>query len=192
VGKFRKQHLLVALFIIGLLFLVVLMFHMRTDTSSGNASKGGNFGFQPDLKLAPLPSLPPQRAAPMPQASPTGTPAPPDLQAVAAGATIARPRASAGPNLLSLRKFSAATLKELVGVVDTDKLLLVHPPASDSPEARAKAISDIQQATAFCAAAHDCAVVLDVSGKTLNGTPLVISAVETFDLTEEVTQQLGP
>ena len=72
-----------------------------------------------------------------------------------------------------------------------DKLLLVHPPVSGSPEARANAINDIQRATALCATAHDCVVVLDISGKSRKGIPLVMSAAETFDLTEEVMQQLG-
>jgi hypothetical protein len=76
-------------------------------------------------------------------------------------------------------------------MVDMNKLLSIHSPASDSPEARTNAINNIRQAIALCAAAHDCAVVLDLSGKSENGIPFVISAAETLDLTDEVIRQLG-
>lgn len=70
------------------------------------------------------------------------------------------------------------------------KLLLAYPPTSESPEARANAITEIQRATESCAIANDCVVILDVSGRSLNDVPLVISFAEGFDLTEEVIQRL--
>ena len=104
---------------------------------------------------------------------------------------VAASTASAGPNLLYLRKLRLPTPQfEAIGVVDMDRLLAVRLPASDSPEARADVIRDIQRATAFCAAAHDCVVVLDFANDCQNGFPIVLSAVGRLDLTEEVVQQL--
>jgi thiamine monophosphate kinase len=90
--------------------------------------------------------------------------------------------------VLYLRRFSpAAERSEAIGVVD----MAVHPPTNESQEARATAVGDIQRATALRAAVHDCVVVLDYSGDSQSGVAVVLSAVETFDLTEEVVEQLG-
>jgi hypothetical protein len=94
--------------------------------------------------------------------------------------------------LFYLRRFSAGTVpSEAIGVVDMDRLLAVHPPTADTQEARANAVGDIQRATALCVAVHDCVVVLDYSGDSQSGVAVVLSAIETFDLTEEVVEQLG-
>jgi hypothetical protein len=77
-----------------------------------------------------------------------------------------------------------------IGVVDLDKLLLARPPENEWPEARTDAIAEIQRATVSSAIAHDCAVVLDVSGNSRNGVPVVLFAAETLDLTGEVIQRL--
>jgi hypothetical protein len=149
-GKRHKRILFFTLFIVALLLLVVVMFHTRKDEFRDTASRGGRFGFRSDLDVAPLPSLPPQKSAPMRQTGVTGTPATAEIEPLPVQPTIAQPATSAGPNPLSLRKFSPAKwLPESIAVVDMDKLLLAHPPASDSPEARADAINDIQRQQRF-------------------------------------------
>src|SRR5207248_11227218 len=103
----------------------------------------------------------------------------------------AQPTLSAKPTCLYLVRiplFKAPP--EAIGVVDTDQVFAAHPPTSDSPEARANAISEIQRASVVCARAYECGVVLDISGNSTEGYPFVLSAVETLDLTYEVIQQL--
>ncbi len=96
------------------------------------------------------------------------------------------------PNSLAIRTFCPAPVNfNTLAVVDVDRLFAAFPPGSDSTEARAKVLADIQRAVAICASAHDFALVLDRAGNSLNGVPTVLSATDRFDLTDEVAQQLA-
>ena len=96
------------------------------------------------------------------------------------------------PNSLAIRTFSPAPIDfKTLAVVDVERLLIVYPPGSDSKEARAQVVADIQRAIAICASAHDFALVFDRAGESLNGVPTVLSAAGAFDLTDEVAQQLA-
>ncbi len=189
VHKNRERILFLILFATVVLCFVWVrfIFHKRTDEPGGTVLTGENFDLQVGrLNWEPLPSLPPQRPWPS-QLVAGNTPVTSPAQSIAVQSTP-----TAAQNLLYLRRFPlTGAQSEAIGVVDVGRLLAVHPPASDSQEARANAISDIQRATAWRAAAHDCVVVLDSSGNSQSGWPVVLSAVETFDLTEEVMQQLA-
>lgn len=152
----------------------------------------GNLGMAEDaINWGKLPSLPPQKPPMSPTSSPVVvTEATPETQSLVAQAT---PALTARPTVLYLHKVPFFRgPPEAIGFVDTDRLLAAHPPASDSSEARASAINDIQRATASCAVLHECAVVVDSSGKSVNGAPFLLSTVETLDLTDEVLQRLAP
>ena len=96
------------------------------------------------------------------------------------------------PNSLAIRTFSPAPIGfKTLAVVDVHRLLIAYPPGSDSKEARAEVLADIQRAIAICASAHDVVLVLDRAGKSLNGVPTVLSAADPFDLTDEIAQQLA-
>jgi hypothetical protein len=115
-----------------------------------------------------LPSLPPQKPLVLPSPSIAAT-----TETAATSATqpiAAQPTLSAKPTCLYLVRiplFKAPA--EAIGVVDTDQVFAAHPLTSDSPEARANAISEIQRATAVCARAHQYGVVLDISQNSIEG-----------------------
>ena len=150
-------------------------------------SSGGNFGFTANLDVTPLPSLPsqPAIAVEFPTAS---TPETMELQSASERSATPQSSLVSGPSLLSIRRVSPRW--EIIGVVDVNRVLAALPTAPDSPDARENAIQRIQRAVAVCATAHGCAIVLDMSGNTEDGVPVVLSAVEKLDLTEEVAQQL--
>jgi hypothetical protein len=78
-----------------------------------------------------------------------------------------------------------------IGVVDLDRVLTIHLPYDGSQESRAKAINDIEFVTAACALAHNCVIVLNNSGNSLNRIPFVLYSAEPLDLTDEVIAQLS-
>ena len=95
-------------------------------------------------------------------------------------------------NSLAVRTFSPAPIDfKTLAVVDVDRLLTAYLPGSDSKEARATVLADIQRAVAICASAHDFVLVFDRTGKSLNGVPTVLGSADRFDLTDEVAQQLA-
>jgi hypothetical protein len=163
------------------------IFHKRPDDPVGTVFPVENTGVVAEWE--PLPSLPPQKPLVLPPPSIAAT-----TETAATSATqpiAAQPTLSAKPTCLYLVRiplFKAPA--EAIGVVDTDQVFDAHPLTSDSPEARADAINEIQRATAVCARAHECGVVLDISQDSIEGYPFVLSAVETLDLTHEVIQQL--
>jgi hypothetical protein len=133
-----------------------------------------------------LPSLPPQKPY-LPEPIAESSPA---VQTALPSPVIGESLPSGVPNLLSVRQFPVLEIQ--IGVVDVDRLLIVHPPISSSPEGRTNAISEILRETAVCAAAHDCTVVLNSSGNTLDGVAFVLYAAQRTDLTEEVARRLNP
>jgi hypothetical protein len=135
--------------------------------------------------LEPLPSLPPQPSIFIEPGEPAGASWP----AAVATESLAKPTQSPATNLLSIKKFPLFTMQ--IAVVDGDRLLTVHPPISQSAAARADAINEIERATAACGAAHNCAVVLNRSGRSLNGVPIDLYSDEQLDLTDEVVRFLG-
>lgn len=74
--------------------------------------------------------------------------------------------------------------------VDFERLLAGALPSEASESARAETIERIKQAVATCVSAHDFALVLDTSGKSINGIPVVMQADGIFDLTDEVRAEL--
>jgi Skp family chaperone for outer membrane proteins len=95
-------------------------------------------------------------------------------------------------NLLSIKTFSPAPISfQTIAVVDVDRLLLAYPLSSDSKEARVRLLADIQHAIAVCASAHNFTLVLDRGGQSLTQLPVVLSAADPFDVTDEVAQQLA-
>ena len=92
---------------------------------------------------------------------------------------------------LSLRTFPTPSSHSLtIGFVNVNRLLATYPPTDDSKEARAEAITDFQHVIACRAEAHDCTIVFDISGRSLNGVSPLLGAEQSFDLTEEVLDQL--
>jgi hypothetical protein len=177
-----------ALIFTGILCFLCLtyIFHKRPDDPLSTVLAVENNGVVSEWGA--LPSLPSQKPLVLP--SPSIAAAAERAATSVTQATVAQPILSAKPTCLYLVRvpvFKAPP--EAIGIVDTDRLLAVHPPTSDSPEARANAINDIQRAAAICAKSHECGVVLDISGKSTEGYPFVLSAVETLDLTDEVIQQ---
>ena len=75
-------------------------------------------------------------------------------------------------------------------VVDLDRLLAAHPPATNSAEARATMVQHIKQIVAARAAAHYFTLVFDISAKDSKSIPFILNADEMPDLTEEVLQEL--
>jgi len=92
---------------------------------------------------------------------------------------------------LSVKSFPTPSFQSLtIGFVNVNQLLTTYPPKSESKEARAEAITEFRHVIAGRAEAHDCIVVFDISGKSLNGISPLLAAVQSFDLTEEVLDQL--
>ena len=185
----RQKISFLALIFTGILCFLCLayIFHKRPDDSLSTVLAVENNGVV--TKWGALPCLPPQKPLVLP--SPSIAAAAETAATSVTQPTVAQPTLSAKPTCLYLVRvpvFKAPP--EAIGVVDTDRLLAVLPPTSNSPEARANAISDIQRATTACARTHECGVVLDISGNSTDGYPFVLSAVETLDLTGEVIQQL--
>jgi len=178
-----------ALILTGVLCILCLtnIFHKRPDDPVGTVLPAENTEIV--AEWVPLPSLPLQKPLVLPSPSIAATA---EVPATSATQPIAaQPTLSAKPTCLYLVRiplFQAPP--DAIGVVDTDQVFAAHPPTSDSPEARANAISEIQRASVVCARAHECGVVLDISGNSTEGYPFVLSAVETLDLTYEVIQQL--
>lgn len=75
--------------------------------------------------------------------------------------------------------------------VDFERLLAGALPSEASESARAETIERIKQAVATCVSAHAFVLVLDTSGKSINGIPVVMRADGIFDLTDEVRAELG-
>jgi hypothetical protein len=195
VPKNRKELRVIALTVIGVLFVVCIafIFRKRPYDPVSTVEVAGKRGIAVDaIGWGKLPSLSPQKPL-----SPISPPSPSTVVAEATATPEARllvpqPTRTVRPTVLYLHKLPFFRgPPEAIGFVDTDRLLAAHPPASDSQEARASAISDIQRATASCAIAHECAVVVDISGKTVNGVPFLLSAAEILDLTDEVMQRLA-
>ena len=187
----RKKIHFIALAGAGILFVACLafIFHKRKDDPLSTVLTDGKSGFEVEFDWGPLPSLPPQR--PLPSLSPSLSPAADTSATTIAKIPIPTPTLTADPTVLYLRKVPFLSGQLEIGVVDTDRVFTFHPPDSDSPEARAKAILAIQRATASCARAHRCGLVFDISGHSLNGIPVVLNAAEPLDLTDEVNLQLG-
>jgi len=94
--------------------------------------------------------------------------------------------------MLSVKSFSPAPIELWsIGIVDVARILSLHPSKADSMEARAEEIRKIQLAVAARAEAHNLVLIFDSSGQTMNGVRAVLSSAQSFDLTEEVIQQLG-
>ena len=131
-----------------------------------------------------LPSLPPQK--PIELTQPTRTTSP------IVGATqfaSPSPVLSPGRQLLFRRNLPSLTMQ--IGVVDVDRVLTLYGPTGDSREALTNALNQIELAVATRAAAHDCVIVLNESGNSLNKIPVVVYSADTLDLTDEVIAQLG-
>lgn len=77
-----------------------------------------------------------------------------------------------------------------LATVDFNQLMGAHPPASDSEEARRKAIQEVKQAIAVVARAHQLELVLERSAQTVNRTPFVLVSDGAPDITEEVLLEL--
>jgi hypothetical protein len=127
---------------------------------------------------------------PLPSAPQTGVRSEPTPNEANTPAVIASAMLTPAParSLLFVRKIPLLTMQ--IAVVDSERLLALHPPIDESREARQKAIDDIQRATAICAAAHNCEIVLSNSSQTLNSIPIVVYSDEQLDLTGEVIQRL--
>lgn len=138
------------------------IFHKRPDDPVSTVLAVENNGVVSEWGA--LPSLLPQKPLVLP--SPSNAPTAETPASSVTQTTVAQPTLSARPTCLYLVRvpvFKAPP--EAIGLVDADRLLEAHPPTSDSQEARADAIGDIQRATAICAKRHECGVVLDISGK---------------------------
>lgn len=130
-----------------------------------------------------LPALPPQKPV---ELAPLETST---LTKFATQFASPPPAPSLGRQMLSQKKVPLLTMQ--IGVVNLDRVLTVYVPSDGSEQARVKAINDIELATAERGAAHNCVIVLNNSGKSLNDIPFVLYSADPLDLTDEVIAQLG-
>ena len=184
--KRRKRLILIAtLTTFALVCIVGFLFHPRTSEtfSFTSAEKNPPFGVG-EMNWEPLSSLPPQKPVQVAQPIPTST-------AIVSGTQFAPPQPASpvGRQLLFRRNFPLLTMQ--IGVVDVDRVLTLYSVSDESHEARAKAINEIELAIATRAEAHNCIIVLNESGETMNKIPVVLYSADTLDLTDEVIAQLG-
>jgi hypothetical protein len=175
---------------IGLGLLIALLVWTRKDPSPALASKGERFGFNASLDVSPLPLLP-DWALTSPKVAEATSQLSLDPELPGMAAPTAHSWATREPALTAEADWAMRERwSGWIGVVDTGRLLQTFPPPSDSPEAQTKAIADMQRATEASANVFNCVIVLDISGKTRKGVPLVLYAAETFDLTNDVILRL--
>ncbi|MFL6516077.1 MAG: hypothetical protein ACJ8M1_13750 [Chthoniobacterales bacterium] len=154
----------------------------------------GSASIDPRVHWPPLPPLPEFTKYHSPAGSPEVS-----VTDSAIGEALSQPdplpdsqHLSRGADMLSVKLSSPVPVRLIsLGVVDVALVLTIHPPKTNSTEARLLAIDEIRRAVAFRAEAHDLLLIFDSSGETRNGVRAVLSAAPPYDLTQEVIQQLG-
>ena len=184
-----RRKLLVLMTLVVACFITVLLTLRHHD----NAAPHSSASIDPRIHWPPLPPLPY-----WPKWQPPGD----DSASMSPYSSVAAANASQthsladsiirrSPDSLSVKSFPTPSFQSLtIGFVNVNQLLATYPPKSESKEARAEAITEFQHVIAGRAEAHDCIVVFDISGKSLNGVSPLLAAVQSFDLTEEVLDQL--